>query len=101
MLGKAKGAAKGILLRATGGRAADRILDDDRGVSDGIDLAVTLSIGALMVGVLVPMGVDEIVAVDTTSWPAAATTVWDLLPVMVGIAVLLFFIGYALNKADL
>lgn len=59
---------------------------------------VGISIGLLVAAIILPIAVDELVAVDTSSWPSAVGTVMTiLLPVLgvIGIALAL------IRKTDL
>lgn len=65
-----------------------------------VSLVVALTVGAIIAAFLLPIGIDELVAVDTSSWSDGATALWDILDVIVVLAVFLFFIAVALAAAD-
>jgi len=100
MLEKAKQKAKGAISRSAA-RGGHRI--DDRaqstGASGAVNLVVALVVGGLMAAFLLPIAIDEIVAVDTSSWSNGAGSLWEILPVMVVLAVFLFFVKIALDKS--
>ena len=58
--------------------------------------ATTMIVGflvvALIASALVPTIVTTLVGADQTSWPDLLVTVWDFLPVIIGIAILLVFL---------
>jgi flagellar biosynthesis protein FlhB len=65
-----------------------------------VSLVVALTVGAIIAAFLLPIGIDELVAVDTSSWSNGATALWDILDVIIVLAVFLFFIAVALAAAD-
>ena len=75
---------------------------DDRaqtGADEAVQVVVGLVVGGLMAAFLLPIAIEEIVAVDTSSWTSGATELWELLPVMIVLAIFLFFVGLALQRA--
>lgn len=91
---------KALAEHTTGGTAS--LAGDNRGqMASGADKAVNLVVG-LMVGGLVaafllPVAIDEIVSVDTSSWGSGASSLWNIMDVIIVLAVFLFFIGIALR----
>lgn len=84
---------------------ADSLLTDDRGqVSNSamnvVSLVVSLTVGAIIAAFLIPIGLDELVAVDTSSWSDGADALWNILDVIVVLALFLFFIAVALAASD-
>ena len=79
-------------------------LDDKRGQTGGAMVAVGLVVGlvvaALVASFLLPIGIDEIIAVDTTNWSDGAQAMWDILDVLIVLALFLFFIAIALSAAN-
>lgn len=69
------------------------------GASGAVNLVVALVVGGLMAAFLLPIAIDEITAVDTTSWDGGAAALWDILPVMIVLAIFLFFVGVALRRS--
>lgn len=99
MLGKVKQLAKAMNMAGQAGFEQHRI--DDRGQTDAsgaVNLVVALVVGALMAAFLLPIAIDELATVDTTGWPSGASAMWDILPIMVVLAVFLFFVGVALKR---
>lgn len=68
------------------------------GADEAVSVVVGLVVGGLMAAYLLPMAIEEIVAVDTSSWTAGAAELWELLPVMIVLAIFLFFVGLALQR---
>lgn len=81
---------------AGGFRDATRAETDARGA---VSLVVALVVGGLMAAFLLPIAIDEIVGVDTSGWTDGAAAMWDILPVMIVLAIFLFFVGVALAKS--
>jgi len=78
------------------------LIPNDRaqsGAQEGVQVVVGLLVGALMSAYLLPMAINELVAVDTSSWGAGASEMWNLLPIMIVLAIFLFFVGLALDRA--
>lgn len=90
--------------RVARGQARD-FLDNDRAQSSNtamkvVSLVVALTVGAIVAAFLLPIGVDELVGVDTSSWSSGATALWDILDVIIVLSLFLFFISVALGAAD-
>jgi len=73
-------------------------------VSNKATRAVGLVVGLMVAGIvaafLVPVAIDEIVGVDTSSWGSGASSLWSILDLIIVLAVFLFLIGLALNSAS-
>jgi uncharacterized membrane protein YgaE (UPF0421/DUF939 family) len=69
------------------------------GAGDAVDVIVGLVVAGLMAAYLLPMAITEIVAVDTSTWTDGASSLWEVLPVMVVLAIFLLFVGLALNQS--
>ena len=78
------------------------LLADNRaqGASSAVNLVVALVVGGLMAAFLLPIAIDEIVAVDTTGWTSGAAALWDILPVMIVLAIFLFFTYVAVQRSN-
>lgn len=86
-------------------REAVKFLNGNRGQVSGsamrvVSLVVALTVGAIVAAFLLPIGVDELVAVDTSSWSSGADALWGILDVIIVLALFLFFIAVALNAAE-
>ena len=69
------------------------------GAGDAVDVIVGLVVAGLMAAYLLPMAITEIVSVDTSTWTDGASSLWEVLPVMVVLAIFLLFVGLALNQS--
>lgn len=76
---------------------------DDRGqsASRGVNIVVTLTVAGIVAAFLLPVAIDEIVAVDTSSWSSGASSLWDILDLIVVLAIFLFMIGLALARSNM
>jgi hypoxanthine phosphoribosyltransferase len=61
-----------------------------------VKLIVSLTVGGLVAAFLLPVALDEIVAVDTSNYSSGATSLWNILDIIIVLAVFLFFVGVAL-----
>ena len=95
----ASSAADAARTKAVNGLMADE--QAQSGANTAVNLVVALVVGGLMAAFLLPIAIDEIAAVDTSSWSNGAGALWDILPVMVVLAIFLFFVGMALSRADI
>lgn len=82
---------------------ADGFFADDRaqmsnGADKAVNLVVALVVGGLMAAFLLPIAIDEISTVDTSSWDNGAAALWNILPVMVVLAIFLFFTYMAVSR---
>lgn len=83
--------------------AAQKLTEDDRaqaggGAKTAVNLVVGLMVGGIVAAFLLPVAINEIVGVDTSSWSGGASSLWDILDIIIVLAVFLFFIGLALKK---
>jgi hypoxanthine phosphoribosyltransferase len=65
-----------------------------------IAVVVALTVGGLVAAFLLPVALDEIVAVNTSDYSTGATALWNILDVIITLAVFLFFVGVALAAVD-
>lgn len=65
-----------------------------------VTLVVGLVVASLVAAFLLPIGISEIVGVDTSSWSSGAQSMWDILDVIIVLALFLFFIALALAAAN-
>lgn len=79
----------------------DPFAQANRGQMAGADVAVrlvvALVVGGLMAAFLLPIAINEIATVDTASWTSGAASLWEILPVMIVLAIFLFFVGIAVS----
>lgn len=80
-------------------------VDDTRaqmggGAGKAVNVVVGLVVGSLMAAYLLPLAINEIMAVETTAWSDGAAALWEILPVMIVLAIFLFFVGLALRRSE-
>lgn len=64
----------------------------------GVEVIVAVTIAAILAAFLLPVGIDEIAAVDTSSWSDAATSLFDLLQLAFVLVIFLVAIGWAVRS---
>lgn len=57
---------------------------------------IGIAVAALVVAIITPIAFGQFFAVDTGSWDAQTILIWGIIPLVVILAIVLFF----LNKAD-
>lgn len=72
----------------------------ESGANEAVQVVVGLMIGGLLSAYLIPLVMDELVAVDTSGWTGGSAELWDLLGVMVVLAVFLFFVQLAVERGQ-
>ncbi len=98
-------------LKAAFRTGKDMALTNSDGVSMGADsraqsatmavkLVVALTVGGLVAAFLLPVALDEIVGVDTSNYSSGAASLWNILDIIVVLAMFLFFVGVALAAMD-
>lgn len=65
-----------------------------------IAVVVGLTVGGLVAAFLLPVALDQIVAVNTTGYSDGAAAMWNLMDVIITLAVVLFFVGIALAAVE-
>ena len=88
-------AAKGLAESFVNDRKAQT-----QGAMVAVSLVVALVVASLVAAFLLPIGIDEIIAVDTASWSDGATAMWDILDVLIVLSLFLFFVAIALSAAN-
>lgn len=78
-------------------RRVRQMLNDTRAqgsfMKKGVDIAVGLLVVGILTAYLLPIAIDELVGVDTSSWGSAEKQLFDLLPIFFVLGVLLFVIA--------
>lgn len=62
-----------------------------------VGLVLALVIGAILIGNVLPVGIDAMFTADTSSWDSTTTSIWDILPVFVILAALVALAGIAMD----
>lgn len=65
-----------------------------------VSLVVALMVGAIVAAFLLPIGVEEIVDVNTSNWSGAAQSLWGVLDIIIIFALFLFFVSIALGASN-
>lgn len=68
------------------------------GADSATNLVVGLVVAGLMAAFLLPIAIEEISNVSTSEWSDGAASLWSVLPIMIVLAIFLFFVGLALNS---
>jgi small-conductance mechanosensitive channel len=89
----------GDVKEAARGRHSTAEARGQMNASGAVDLVVGLVVGGLMAAFLLPIAIDEITGVDTSSWDSGAASLWNILPVIMVLAIFLFFVGIALVRS--
>lgn len=63
-----------------------------------VNLVVALTVGGIVAAFLLPVALDEIVGVNTSNYSSGAQSLWDILDLIIVLAVFLFFIGLAMRR---
>jgi protein-S-isoprenylcysteine O-methyltransferase Ste14 len=66
-----------------------------RGVS-AAGFVIAISVAALVASIIVPIAFGQFFSTDTSSWDAQTILIWGIVPLVVVLAIVLWF----LNKAD-
>jgi hypothetical protein len=69
------------------------------GADKAVNVVVSILVASLMAAYLLPMAINEIANVDTSSWTAGAAELWQLIPVMIVLSIFLFFTWMAVQRA--
>lgn len=80
----------------------DNFAGDNRaqmgGANRATNLVVGLVVAGLMAAFLLPIAIEEIANVSTTNWSDGAASLWSVLPIMIVLAIFLYFVGLALSS---
>ncbi len=67
-------------------------------MKQGVRMAVGIFVVFILAGALLPTAFDQIFNASTTNWDASTVNLWELLPLMGVIALLLLFVGWATDR---
>jgi len=62
-----------------------------------VGLVLALVIGAILIGNVLPVGVDAMFTADTSAWDSTTKSIWDILPIFVILAALVALAGIAMD----
>lgn len=66
-------------------------------MDDAIELVVGVLVGALLAAYLLPIAIDALVNTSTTGWGSDVVSLWDLLPLIIVLAIFLLFVAWAVS----
>lgn len=66
-------------------------------VNQGVGIVVALVVASIMVAFVLTVGIDELVAADTTNWSDGAQSLYDILDLLFILTVFLVVIGWAID----
>jgi hypothetical protein len=82
---------------------ARSFLEADRGqvnaAGAAVEVVVAIMVAGLVAAFLLPIAIQEIVAVDTTGWSSGAAEMWGIMDVIIVLGVFLMMIGIALAQS--
>lgn len=73
------------------------LIDMQGKMSKIIGVVMALVVGLLLTAFLLPIAIDEVFGVDTSAWNQNVIDIWELLPVIGAIVLVLAFIGMAMK----
>lgn len=84
-----------------GGRSHGKELAPDNraamSLKTAIMLPIAIAVGALVAGIIIPIGIDELSGANTSNYSSGADTLWTNLDLFVVLAVLGLFVGYMMD----
>ena len=66
-------------------------------MNSAVGIIVALTVGLLLVAFLLPVALEELVAVETTDWSDGASSLFEILDLIAILVVFLVFIGWAMR----
>ncbi|AAQ13736.1 hypothetical protein [His 1 virus] len=64
-------------------------------IDDGVEMAVGIFVVIILAANLLPTAFDQIFNASTSSWNSDVTTLWELLPLLSVVGLLLMFVYWA------
>lgn len=65
--------------------------------NQAVGIILALVIGGILIGYVLPIGIDAIFAADTSSWGTAETQLFELLPLFFVLVPLVVVVGWAMD----
>lgn len=89
--------------KETGRMLARSVFRSSRGQVNAANQAVSVVVGLMVAGLvasfLLPIAIEEIVAVDTSNWSSGASELWGMMDLVIVLGAFLVFIGIALAQS--
>lgn len=76
-------------------------MDNRAQANRGVEMVVGIVVAAIVAAFLIPVAINELVGVDTSSWGSGASSLWEILDLIIVLAIFLFMIGVALSRSDM
>lgn len=67
-------------------------------VEEGVGIVIAFTISAILVAFLLTVGIDEIVAQDTSNWSSGAQSIWNIMDLILIVGIFLLWIGWAISS---
>ena len=69
-------------------------------IDQGVQIVVGLVVAAIMVAYVLTVGIDELVAAETTDWSSGAQSLFEILDLIFVLVVFLVVIGWAVSAYE-
>lgn len=66
-------------------------------IEQGVSVIVGVTVAALMAALVLPVAIDELVAVNTGSWSSGASSIFNILDLIFVLVLFLVAIGWAVR----
>lgn len=73
-------------------------MTDERGASAS-SFVIGIAVAALIVAIIVPIAFNQFFSVDTGSWDAQTILIWGIIPLVIILAIVLYFLNRASDEA--
>jgi hypothetical protein len=77
---------------------AKSMMDDRAQAGQAVNVVVSLMVSGLVAAFLLPVAIEEIVNVDTTNWGSGATSLWNIMDLIIVLGAFLFMIQMAVRQ---
>jgi hypothetical protein len=77
---------------------AKSMMDDRAQAGQAVNVVVSLMVSGLVAAFLLPVAIEEIVTVDTTNWGSGASSLWEIMDLIIVLGAFLFMITLAVRQ---
>jgi hypothetical protein len=67
-------------------------------IDNGVEMAVGIFVVIILAANLLPTAFDQIFNASTSSWNSDVTTLWELLPLLAVVGLILLFVAWARGR---
>lgn len=67
-------------------------------MKEAMNYAIVIFVGALLASILLPIAISNWFDANQTGWGNDTITIWDVTPVLIVLAVFIFFIAMAVDR---